>query len=170
MDKISEERLTLVCPALSTKIHLLAAMLEDEGIVFRVTQGLRSWSDQQKLWQQGRDANGVVIDASKVVTKAPPGHSWHEFGLAVDIVPLTQVPPQPDWDIKHPVWARIVSVAESLGMFSGSEFHSIKDWPHLQLTGIFPASPTEQVRELFKNVGLRAVWLEAGLEHTEIQN
>src|SRR5271157_4761898 len=120
MDTVSEARLQLVCPALSTKTHLLAAMLEDEGIVFRVTQGLRSWNDQQKLWLEGRDVNGVVIDPTKIVTNAPPGHSWHEFGLAVDVVPMDQEPPQPDWNINHPVWQRLISVGESLGLYSGS--------------------------------------------------
>src|SRR5208282_4466197 len=103
MDSVSEARLQLVCPALSAKIHSLAAMLEDEGIVFRVTQGLRSWNDQQNLWLEGRDVNGNVIDPSKVVTNAPPGHSYHEFGLAVDVVLMD---PQPDWNISNPSWQR----------------------------------------------------------------
>lgn len=171
MDSISEVRLQLVCPALSTKIHLLALMLADENIVFRVTQGLRSWNDQQKLWEQGRDANGNVIDPSKIVTKAPPGHSWHEFGLAVDVVPMVSQLENailPDWNLSHPVWGRIVAVGESLGLFSGTQFHAIKDEPHFQLTGIFPASPTDEVRQIFRNAGMIAVWTEAGLVNQEV--
>lgn len=169
MDAVSEARLQLVCPTLAAKIHLLAAMLEDEGIVFRVTQGLRSWNDQQKLWQQGRDSNGNIVDLTKVVTKAPPGHSWHEYGLAVDVVPMNQTPPQPDWNITHPDWQRLVAVGESLGLFSGTEFHDIKDTPHFQLTGSFPESPNDEVRQLFMNVGMEAVWTEAGLANqTEV--
>ena len=168
MDSVSEARLQLVCPALAAKIHSLALMLADENIVFRVTQGLRSWNDQQQLWLQGRDANGNVVDPTKIVTKAPPGHSWHEFGLAIDLVPMNQEPPQPDWNAAHPVWTRIISVGESLGLFSGSEFHSIKDIPHLQLTGIFPESPTEEVRQIFQNAGMEAVWTEAGLANQEV--
>ena len=163
MDSVSEARLQLVCPALSNKIHLLAAMLEDEGIAFRITQGLRSWNEQQQLWLQGRDADGNVIDPSKIVTKAPPGHSWHEFGLAADVVPMDQVPPQPDWNTTHAVWQRLINVGESLGLFSGSEFHDIKDTPHFQLTGTFPVSPNDEARQVFQNAGMEAVWVEAGL-------
>lgn len=158
MDSISEARLQLICPALADKIHSLAAMLEDEGIVFRVTQGLRSWNDQDKLYQQGRSLPG------KIVTNAPAGHSWHEFGLAVDVVPMNQDPPQPDWDTSHPAWQRLIQVGESLGLYSGSEFVHIKDNPHFQLTGTFPLSPNDEARQLFRDQGMEAVWIEAGLE------
>jgi len=157
MDSISEARLKLINPLLARKIHLLALMLQDEKIVFRVTQGLRSWNDQNKLYQQGRTTPG------KVVTDSPAGHSWHEFGLAVDIVPIVGDPPNPDFDITHPEWNRIISVAQSLGLTSGSEFHTIKDYSHLQLSGKFPISPSEEVRQIFLNAGMEAVWYEAGL-------
>src|SRR5208337_955731 len=158
MDSISESRLQLVCPTLSDKIQQLAAMLEDEGIVFRVTQGLRSWNDQDKLYQQGRTTPG------KIVTNAPAGTSWHNFGLAVDIVPMDQDPPQPDWDTSHPVWQRLIAVGESLGLYSGSEFAHIKDEPHFQLTGSFPVSPNDEVRQIFKDAGMEEIWREAGLQ------
>ena len=157
MDTISEARLQLVCPALSDKIHLLAAMLEDEGIVFRVTQGLRTWAEQNTLYQQGRTTPGPVV------TNAPPGYSYHQFGLAVDVVPFDQEPPQPDWNTSHPVWQRIITVGESLGLYSGSAFTHFKDIPHLQLTGSLPVSPNDETRQIFLNVGMEAVWHEAGL-------
>jgi peptidoglycan L-alanyl-D-glutamate endopeptidase CwlK len=164
MDAVSEARLQLICPVLSAKIHSLAMMLADETIVFRVTQGLRSWNDQQALWLQGRDINGNVVDATKIVTNARPGYSWHEFGLAVDVVPMDQVPPQPDWNINHPQWQRIITVGESLGLYSGSEFiHSPKDNPHFQLTGIFPVTPNDECRQILLNAGMQAVWQESGL-------
>jgi hypothetical protein len=76
---------------------------------------------------------------------------------------MNQIPPQPDWNLSHPIWQQVVSCGEILGLFSGSEFHSIKDWPHLQLTGTFPESPTDEVRQLFQQAGMEAVWKEAGL-------
>jgi len=160
MDAVSEARLQLVCPALSTKIHLLAIMLADENIVFRIAQGLRSWAEQAALYAQGRTTPG------KIVTNAPAGYSWHEFGLAVDVVPMdtmNQEPPQPDWNLSHPVWNRLITVGESLGLFSGSEFCTIKDYPHFQLTGSFPSSPNNEARQVFENAGMQAVWVESGL-------
>ena len=157
MDSVSEARLSLVCPALSAKIHSLALMLDDEQIIFRVTQGLRSWADQNALYAQGRTTPGIIV------TDAPAGFSWHEYGLAVDVVPMDQEPPQPDWNITHPQWQRLIAVGESLGLFSGSEFCYIKDNPHFQLTGSFPESPNDLARQVYLNAGITAVWVEAGL-------
>jgi|SRR5208283_4803762 len=154
MDSVSESRLQLVCPALAEKIHRLAEMVADAGIVFRVTQGLRSWAEQDALYQQGRTVPG------EIVTEAPAGASWHEFGLAVDLVPMD---PLPDWNLAHPVWAKLVAAGESLGLYSGSQFSHIKDEPHFQLTGRFPVSPDDEVRQIFLDQGMSTVWSEAGL-------
>jgi len=155
MDSISETRLQQVNPVLSEKIHTLATMLELEGIIFRVTQGLRTWAEQAALYAQGRTTPG------NIVTNAPPGYSYHQFGLAVDVVPMDQDPPQPDWNIQHPVWKRIIAVGESLGLVSGSCFSTIKDWPHFQYTdGVFPESPNDELRQVLQNEGLEAIWQE----------
>lgn len=154
MDPISEARLELVCPALAEKIHKLSDMLADE-FKFRVTQGLRSWDEQAKLYAQGRTSPG------NVVTKAPPGHSWHNFGLAVDVVPLTDL--GVDWNIEHPQWQRLIAAGTSLGLVSGSQFRTFPDYPHFQLTGSWPVSPNDEVRQCFLDGGMVAVWKEGGL-------
>lgn len=154
MDTISTARLSLVCPKLSDLIKQLDSSLAQEGISIRVVQGLRTWNEQAALYAQGRTAPG------KVVTQAPPGHSWHNFGMAVDVVPMPNG--QPDWNLGHPAWQRIVALGESLGLTSGSKF-SHPDWPHLQLTGKFPVSPTDEVRQLFRDAGMEAIWQEAGI-------
>ena len=168
MDAISTARLQLVNPRLAQLITQLAERVQVGGNQLRVIQGLRSWNEQATLWARGRqqqpDGTWVVVDHSQIVTKAPPGHSWHNFGLAVDVVPLL---PEggylPDWNVKHPVWAEIVQQATSLGLASGSCFRSVVDWPHLQLTGRFPVSPDGEVRQLFVDGGMQAIWEEAGI-------
>jgi peptidoglycan L-alanyl-D-glutamate endopeptidase CwlK len=164
MDTVSEARLQQVCPALCNKIYLLATALESEGIVFRITQGLRTWEEQDALYQQGRTTPGPIV------TNAPAGSSWHNYGLAVDVVPMDQEPPKPDWNISHPVWQRMIAVGESLDLYSGSEFCSIKDYPHFQLTGTFPVSPNNEARQTLQNSGIEAVWMEAGLVVKPVSN
>src|SRR5208337_72827 len=159
MDSTSETRLSAVNPQLAAKIHNLAALLADEGIVIRVTQGLRSWNDQQKLYAQGRTTPG------KIVTNAPPGYSWHNYSLACDVAPFDS-DGQPDWNASHPAWQRIIGLGESLGMVSGSTFVHCPDNPHLQLTGVFGVSPDDEVRSIFLNAGMTEVWIEAGLFDT----
>jgi len=161
MDQSSEKRLASVHPVLASKIRQLADQLSKEGVTIKVTQGLRSWSDQMALWLKGRDARGNIVDPTKVVTKAAPGHSYHQFGLAVDVAPFTDN--TPDWNVNHPAWKRIVTVGESLGLVSGSGWRSFPDWPHFQYVGSLPVSPTDAVREAFMNGGAEAVWTMAGL-------
>lgn len=155
MDPVSESRLQAVNPQLAAKVRQMADTLASEGFNIRVTQGLRSWDEQATLYAQGRTAPG------KVVTNAAPGHSYHNFGLAVDVVPLTEL--GPDWNTNHPVWQRIVEVGVSLGLTAGAMWRTFPDEPHFQLTGSLPVSPDDEVRQTFKDGGMAALWQEAGL-------
>ena len=168
MDPSSEARLQQVVPQLSAIIHHMDEILVAENIHIHVVQGLRSWNDQLAEWLKGRDADGNIIDKSQVVTHAPPGHSWHEFGMAVDVAPF-DAHGKPEWGLDDPVWGpiwrRIIGLGESLGLYSGDEFvHCPKDDPHFQLTGTFPVSPNDEVRQIFKDAGMPEVWKEAGLD------
>lgn len=151
LDAISEVRLGDVYPGLASKIRQMATMLP-EGLTFRVTQGLRSWADQAKLYAQGRTAPGAIV------TNAPPGYSWHQWSVAVDIVPMEAG--HPDWNIEHPSWPKLISLGKSLGLESGAEWQH-PDWPHFQMTGSFPVSPNDRARQILLNEGIEAFWLEA---------
>jgi len=150
MDTVSELRLAQVYPGLADKVRAIAAQLEAEGIDIRVTQSLRTEAEQNALYAQGRTTAG------QIVTNASWGTSWHNFGLAVDVAPLT--PQGIDWDIHHPVWGRIVDVGRSVGLTSGAEWRTFPDWPHLQITGRFPVTPNDEVRTIFGTSGLAGVW------------
>lgn len=174
MDAISQARLSLVHPALASKIGQMADMLADE-FSFRVTQGVRSWNEQAALYAQGRESLAQVnamrlavnwapiTDVQNVVvTHAAPGYGWHNFAMAVDTVPDDTTLPgfQPDWNESHPAWQRMIDVGTSLGLVNGKSW---RDEPHFQLTGRFPVTPTDEVRQLFKDGGTQAVWESSGL-------
>lgn len=180
MDALSEGRLSEVHPILAGKVRTASDMLALEDLEIRVTQGLRSWNLQAALYAQGKPGEFTIeqVNAlrravglapispeenSQSVTRAAPGHSWHNFGLAVDVVPNDVSRPgwQPDWNAEHPAWKRIEQVTVSLGMVAGAYFRTFPDAPHVQLTGRFPANPTEEVRQLFRDGGIQAVWDEA---------
>ena len=158
LDVISQTRLQDVMPALAAKITQMATMLEQEGITFRVVQALRSWQQQDVLYAQGRTAPG------NIVTNCPGGMSYHNFGLAVDCVPSvngSDMAYAPDWNAAHPAWKRMEAVGQSLGLDSGATGRSFPDAPHFQITGRFPeGAPDDEVRQLFKDGGCRAVWAE----------
>jgi peptidoglycan L-alanyl-D-glutamate endopeptidase CwlK len=152
MDLVSEQRLAQVHPLLAAKVRAMADALlaQDPPVLIRVTQGLRTWDEQDALYQQGRTKPGTIV------TNAPAGFSYHNFGLAVDVVPMT--PTGPDWDISHPVWQQIISAGRDVGLDAGALWRTFKDYPHFQLTGALPVSPDDAVRTLYTQNGMPAVW------------
>lgn len=166
MDVISESRLTAVHPVLSVRVHQLEIKL---GFALRVTQGKRSTAEQDAIWSQGRfdlaTVNGkrtqagmsdITDEENKIVTHAPPGHSWHEYGLAVDVVPMV---PFPDWDETHPQWKALIAHARDVNLLDGISF---EDAPHLQPIEL-PVSPTPMYINLLMSKGTDAVWEAANI-------
>jgi peptidoglycan L-alanyl-D-glutamate endopeptidase CwlK len=163
MNAHSQERLKLVYPRLSDAIYKLSTQLAVEGVYIIVAQGLRTISEQQALWQKGRNADGSYIDPihhTGVVTNAQGGHSYHNLGLAVDCDVLNK-DGSIDWNPEHPAWKRMEALGVSLGMVSGANWVRIVDAPHFQITGRFPeGAPTDEVRQIMKDGGMDAVWAE----------
>ncbi len=174
MDAISVARLQEVQPVLAQRVHQQGTILEAEGIFYRIIWGLRSWATQAGLWAKGRTAPGepCVHDQvlrpvgtctdhplGRIVTKAPPGWGWHEFGLAVDIAPDDPTRPgyQPIWDADHPSYERMIAVGLSVGLAPGGLWRTFPDYPHFQPQEL-PRIPTGEMRQLFADGGVRAVW------------
>lgn len=115
--------------ALATRLLETAAA---EDIRLLVTFTFRSKATQTALYAQGRTAPG------KIVTNAKAGDSFHNYGLAFDIVPL-KPNGAADWDTSTPAakarWARIGEIGRSLGLRWGGDWHSIKDLPHFEWSG-----------------------------------
>lgn len=155
MDQISEQRLQQVYPALATSIRIMATSLAVQGIYIRVTQGLRTVAEQDALYAQGRTAPG------KIVTNCQGGHSYHNFGMAVDCCPSKAGPNDPfdpQWDITDPKYARMVAAGRDSGLNCGADWEHFKDVPHFQLTGSWPVgAPPSEARELAAS-GLEHVW------------
>ena len=55
------------------------AAMTTQGVAIEVISGLRSWAAQAALYAQGRTKPGPIV------TKARPGSSWHNYGLAIDL-------------------------------------------------------------------------------------
>lgn len=169
MGPISQKRLTVIFPPLAQKI---VEMEKQIGEQIGIVQGWRLPVEQDALYAQGRMILAAVNikrklvnwapltdeQNRKIVTNAPMGYSWHEYGLAVDVVPLDTATLEPDWNANHPVWQKMLEIGKSLGLLSGISW---KDEPHWQLTGRFPASPDDEARDIMKKGGMKAVWLAA---------
>lgn len=89
---------------------------------------LRDEAYQAELYAQGRTKPG------KIVTRAKPGYSYHNFALAFDFVPLASDGKTPLWnDIK--TYAKCGALAESVGLEWGGSWKGFVDRPHCQYTG-----------------------------------
>jgi len=94
------------------------------GIRLRITDGLRTFAEQDRLYAQGRTTAG------KIVTKAKGGQSYHNYGLAFDCY-LTE---GGKVTFKKAINSEIAKVGKDLGLEWGGDWKSFKDMPHFQLS------------------------------------
>lgn len=97
------------------------------GIDVLITNTLRDNEYQASLYAQGRTKPG------KIVTKAKPGYSFHNYGVAFDFVPLKDG--KPDWN-DEAKWQKCGAVGVALGLTWGGNFKSFQsDKPHMEDPG-----------------------------------
>jgi peptidoglycan LD-endopeptidase CwlK len=121
-DTISESRINKLHPSIRSLARELVAKAQAEGIFLRVTSGMRTYEEQAKLYAKGRTEPGPIV------TNAKPGYSYHNFGLALDVVPIENG--AANWNSSH--WNRIGQIGKSLGFDWGGDWKSFKDKPHFE--------------------------------------
>lgn len=104
------------------------------GKMYYATSGIRSWKESQDLYNKGRNEKGEVVDPKLVVTRALPGMSYHNYGIACDFCldkDLDKAGLQPDWDLKS--YKILGEEAVRLGLEAGVFWKGFVDAPHIQL-------------------------------------
>jgi len=146
---------------LARRIRKLSDKCEANNIYIRVSQGLRSWEQQDLLYAQGRTEPG------KIITHARGGYSLHNLGLAVDIVPAEPGFPAftPDWNSMDSRWQQVLMLAKTCQLAEGAEWRTFPDRPHL-FPEECPRTPDDTLRYLYKEGGMQAVWDSFNLEGT----
>lgn len=86
----------------------------------------RSMGEQDELYTHGRTVPGAIV------TNAKAGQSAHNYGLALDFVPLLNGRPQ--WAAGNGLYLLAVQLAADAGMESLAH-SSFPEWPHLQMPG-----------------------------------
>lgn len=126
-DLISERNIEKLHPKVRNKATEFINKVEKElGIKLRVTSTLRTYAEQDKLYAQGRTTKGGIV------TNAKGGQSNHNFGTALDVVPI--VNGQADWKTTSDTWNKIAKVGKSLGFEWGGDWKSFVDKPHFEMT------------------------------------
>lgn len=120
------EKLATLEPSFRQAVEELLTNLETvSGIKWVITSARRTMAEQKKLYDQGRSTPG------EIVTKAPPGSSAHNFGLAVDLCPLDKTG-ECWWNAPERYWKMMGELAEGMGLVWGGHFASIMDKPHIE--------------------------------------
>lgn len=98
----------------------------------RITQGLRTYKEQQDLYDQGRSK------PRRKVTNAKPGQSIHNYGLAVDICMIIDGKAASwntvkDWDNDRIAdWYECVKIFAKNGWDWGGNWKNFRDLPHFE--------------------------------------
>ncbi len=80
------------------------------GIDPLITCTTRSGVEQAALYAKGRSEPGPIV------TKAMPGQSAHQYGLAIDFVIIDAG--KADWSGDSPAWNKAIAMAQIRGMHS----------------------------------------------------
>lgn len=132
MDDRSKKILSTVHPEVRPNFEafLVAAqaMAAARGLQYVAICGLRSWAEQETLYAKGRTAPGPVV------TKAPPGSSFHNFGLAIDcgVFRGKDYLDTSDPKLANAIHKHAGGLAKTHGLRWGGNFKSIVDMPHFE--------------------------------------
>ena len=137
---MSDRAIADLCPKMQILAREFLAQCNNDSIfkqrqetVF-IDQTYRCEADQNADYAKGRTEPGSII------TNARYGQSPHNCvnadgtpGARAFDIALQNASGTLDWDSTDPAWQRAIAIGESLGLISGSTFHSLKDNPHFEL-------------------------------------
>jgi len=121
-DYVSDRRINTLHPILREDARAFINEAAKQGIKLRVTSALRTFEEQQAIYNQGRTTPG------RIVSNARPGTSYHNYGLAIDVVEIKDG--KALWE--NPRWDLIGEIGKSFGFSWGGDFRSFKDRPHFE--------------------------------------
>ena len=124
---------TQLHPTLQKKIKELKKLCADNGITIRITECMRTVSEQDALYAKGRTKPG-----SKVTNCQGKSYSsMHQWGVAFDYVIDQDTDKDGDVDIRDLYNVKLMNVVgklgQSIGLEWGGSWKSIVDKPHFQL-------------------------------------
>jgi peptidoglycan L-alanyl-D-glutamate endopeptidase CwlK len=123
--KRNAEELKKLNPIVAKKLRAILSEAEVQGLDILITDSFRSNAEQTKLYNQGRTTKG------KIVTNAKAGQSLHNYGLAIDIVPVGGNGSLNYGD--YNTYLAFATIAKRYGFTWGDDWR-FKDTPHFEYT------------------------------------
>lgn len=141
-DKVSYDRIEKLHPLVRDEVKEIFDYINTNILTgnakFRIAQGLRTFEEQATLYAQGRTVKGAKV------TNAKAGYSYHNYGLAIDIVLMVDVNKDgvyesASWDRlkdfdgdKLADWMEVINYFKSKGWEWGGDWKTSKDYPHVE--------------------------------------
>jgi peptidoglycan L-alanyl-D-glutamate endopeptidase CwlK len=132
-DNITLERIKLIHPKLREEVMEIYDEICEAlsgSAMCRFSHTLRTFAEQNVLYAQGRTKPG------KIVTNAKGGLSYHNYGMAIDIVLIANG--AASWDSGKDFdadgkadWMEVVSIFKQFGWEAGIDW-KFRDAPHFQ--------------------------------------
>jgi len=127
---INSRSLSDLLPPARQRADAFLAACASEGIELLVTSTYRDHASQAALYAQGRTIPG------NIVTNARPGQSYHNWRVALDVVPIRAG--KPVWGttgVDGQLWGRVGAIGESCGLEWAGRWKSFREFAHFQYTG-----------------------------------
>lgn len=122
---MNDIKVTGLHPLLADAVTHLLTEAKARGLSVGLQCGLRTAEEQDKLYAQGRTSPG------QIVTKAQGWESWHNYGLAVDVV-FRDEKGHWTWERAFPVWQELGVIGEMFGLEWGGRWLKLADYPHFE--------------------------------------
>jgi peptidoglycan L-alanyl-D-glutamate endopeptidase CwlK len=134
VDEHSDEIIATLLPEVQPYGRALVSKAAAAGITIRVIAGLRTYEEQNDLYEQGRSKPG------NIVTNARGGYSNHNFGFAFDIGVFEGT----RYLDQSPKYKAVGALGTDLGLEWGGNWKTIQDEPHFQLRPQWAANMSER--------------------------
>ncbi|HEX6558297.1 MAG TPA: M15 family metallopeptidase, partial [Longimicrobiales bacterium] len=141
-----------LAPLFRQAVEAAIAECQTAGLDAVVYEAYRSQQLQAQYYARGR----TVIPPTETVTNAPTNlHSWHGYGLAVDVISRKK-----GWSAGDQWFVAVADIFRKHDCKWGGDWKQ-RDLPHFQWHRC-KASPSDEARKLVTTVGIPAVWQAVG--------
>lgn len=108
-------------PRVARDINTFCRYAKWVGVPCIITAAYRSVEEQNGLYKQGRETSGPIV------TNAKGGESFHNYGVAFDVMPLE------GYNISDKKWRQLKTIGNLMGYEWGGDWKDFVDKPHFQL-------------------------------------
>lgn len=154
-------KVTGLHPKLADAVTHLLTEAKARGLSIGLQCGLRTAEEQDHEYAKGRTVKNpdgydpIKRPMGMIVTKARAWDSWHNYGLAVDIV-FKDEKGNWTWDKKFEDWLKVGVIGEMFGLRWGGRWLYLADEPHFEKRP--DLMNVHEAKEFVFKYGIEALW------------